>query len=218
MKKNSIHHLESLFWLFGFLLFCLFTFHFFRPKYVKIDRDVRRDLENMLYMRLNGNDVIIQMYPHIAPEHVRRIRMLVRNKFYNNKPFHRVIPDFIMQCGEASELEKKKFKLKPLKAELSDISHAKGYVGMARKQDINSATSEFFILLGDSIFLDGQYTIWGKVLKGMDVLQDAASNYLKTKPKISDTNAYDFDEKLNEIVIEYIKVALDAEIEMARED
>ena len=125
-------------------------------------------LENTLYMDLKDNcRVVIEMRPDLAPKHVKRIKELVRQGFYNGVPFHRVIEGFMAQTGDPTGTGTGGSGQK-IKAEFSREPHVRGTVSMARPGDVNGADSQFFIVLQDSTYLDGQYTIWGKVTKGME--------------------------------------------------
>lgn len=126
------------------------------------------DLENTLYLDLKDNcRVTIEMRPDLAPKHVKRIKELVRQGFYNGVPFHRVIEGFMAQTGDPTGTGTGGSGQK-IKAEFSREPHVRGTVSMARPGDVNGADSQFFIVLQDSTYLDGQYTIWGKVTKGME--------------------------------------------------
>lgn len=124
--------------------------------------------ENILYIDLKYGRVVIQMLPEIAPKHVERIKNLARQKFYDGVVFHRVIDGFMAQTGDPTGTGMGGSKLPDLKAEFSDEPHIRGAVSMARATDPNSANSQFFIVTKDSRFLDTQYTIWGRVIKGME--------------------------------------------------
>jgi len=125
------------------------------------------DLENTLYMDLKDGRVVIEMRPDLAPKHVKRIKELVRQHFYDGVVFHRVIDGFMAQTGDPTGTGMGGSGQK-LKAEFSKEMHMRGAVSMARAQDMNSADSQFFIVLAASTFLDGQYTYWGKVTSGME--------------------------------------------------
>jgi peptidylprolyl isomerase len=125
------------------------------------------DLENTLYLDLKDGRVVIQLRPDLAPKHVKRIKELVREGFYNGVVFHRVIDGFMAQTGDPTGTGQGGSG-KKLKAEFSREPHVRGTVSMARPGDVNGADSQFFIVLQDSTYLDGQYTIWGKVTKGME--------------------------------------------------
>lgn len=126
------------------------------------------DLENTLYIDLKGGRVVIEMLPKIAPKHVERIKTLARQKFYDGIVFHRVITGFMAQTGDPTGTGMGGSKLPDLKAEFSDEPHIRGALSMARSSNPNSANSQFFIVTDDSRFLDGQYTIWGRVVSGME--------------------------------------------------
>lgn len=125
------------------------------------------DPENALVMKLKDGDVVIEMYPEAAPNHVARIKELVRQGFYNGLKFHRVIDGFMAQTGcplgTGTGGSGKK-----LKAEFNTIPHKRGIVSMARAMSPDSADSQFFICYEDCPHLDGQYTVWGKVVSGME--------------------------------------------------
>jgi peptidylprolyl isomerase len=124
------------------------------------------DLENTLYLDLTHGRVVIQMRPDLAPNHVARIKELARQKFYDGIVFHRVIEGFMAQTGDPTGTGAGGSG-KNLKAEFSRERHVRGTLSMARTPDPNSADSQFFIMLGDAPHLDGQYTVWGKVVEGM---------------------------------------------------
>ena len=125
------------------------------------------DPDNTLYLDLPAGRVVIQMRPDLAPNHVARIKQLVRQGFYDGLPFHRVIPDFMAQTGDPSG-DGTGGSGKRLKAEFSSAPHVRGTVSMARASDPDSADSQFFICFAPASFLDGKYTVWGEVLSGME--------------------------------------------------
>lgn len=125
------------------------------------------DRENMIYLDLEYGRVKIKLRPDLAPNHVARIKELTRQGFYDGLPFHRVIEGFMAQTGDPNRNGTGGSGQK-LKAEFSDAKHVRGVVSMARAQDPNSADSQFFIVLADAPWLDGQYTIWGEVIEGME--------------------------------------------------
>lgn len=128
----------------------------------------KADLENTLYIDLEHGRVVIQLLPQIAPQHVERIKTLARKKFYDGIVFHRVIEGFMAQTGDPTGTGTGGSKLPDLRAEFSDEPHIRGTLSMARASNPNSANSQFFIVTDDSRFLDGQYTVWGRVIKGME--------------------------------------------------
>ena len=125
------------------------------------------DLNDMLYLETQYGKVVIEMRPDLAPRHVERIRELVRQKFYDGLKFHRVIDGFMAQTGDprGDGTGGSGQKLPP---EFSSEKHVRGVVSMARAADPASADSQFFIVLADAPWLDGQYTIWGIVTEGME--------------------------------------------------
>ena len=126
------------------------------------------DLENTLHMQLEKGLVTIELLPKLAPGHVARIKELAREKFYDGVVFHRVIEGFMAQGGDPTGTGMGGSKKPDLKAEFSKEPHVKGICSMARSSNPNSANSQFFICFGDAGFLDNQYTVWGKVVAGME--------------------------------------------------
>lgn len=126
-----------------------------------------KDAENALLLKIKGGDVVIEMYPDDAPKHVARIKELVRSGFYNGLKFHRVIDGFMAQTGcpygTGTGGSGKK-----LKAEFNRRPHVRGTVSMARAMDPDSGDSQFFICFADAPWLNGQYTVWGEVVSGME--------------------------------------------------
>ena len=121
-------------------------------------------------------DMDIVFFPDKAPKHVESFIALAKSGFYNGTIFHRVIPGFMIQGGDPNTKELNKPETygqggpsQKLKAEFNDIPHRRGILSMARTNDPNSAGSQFFIVVKDSTFLDGQYTVFGEVVKGMEV-------------------------------------------------
>ena len=124
------------------------------------------DPENTLYLDLKYGRVVIEMRPDLAPVTCKRIKELVRQHFYDGSPFHRVIGGFMAQTGDPTGTGTGGSGV-TLPAEFSDEPHVRGTVSMARASDPNSADSQFFIVFARSRHLDGQYTVWGKVVSGM---------------------------------------------------
>lgn len=125
------------------------------------------DKENTLYMDLDYGRVVIELLPDVAPNHVARIKELTRQGFYDGLKFHRVIDGFMAQTGDPLGNGTGGSGQK-LKAEFNATPHVRGTVSMARASDPNSADSQFFICFDDATFLDGQYTVFGKVVEGME--------------------------------------------------
>ena len=131
------------------------------------------DHENILLMDLKDGRVVIELRPDLAPKHVERIKTLARQGFYDGTPFHRVIEGFMAQGGDPTGTGTGGSPLPNLPAEFSPPAKARfirGTCGMARTQDPNSANSQFFIMFAPAASLDGQYTIWGRVISGMEAV------------------------------------------------
>jgi peptidylprolyl isomerase len=134
------------------------------------------DLENTIYMDIataKGEPkgrVTIQLRPDLAPNHVAQIKSLAREGFYDNVVFHRVIEGFMAQGGDPTGTGMGGSNEPDIQAEFTAEHFARGTVGMARSQDPNSANSQFFICFDDAGFLDRQYTVWGKVVDGMEIV------------------------------------------------
>ena len=126
-----------------------------------------KDAENALLLRLKDGDVVIEMFGDDAPEHVKRIKELVRSSFYNGLKFHRVIDGFMAQTGDPYG-NGTGGSGKKLKAEFNRRPHKRGTVSMARAANPDSADSQFFICFADAPWLNGQYTVWGEVTSGME--------------------------------------------------
>jgi cyclophilin family peptidyl-prolyl cis-trans isomerase len=126
-----------------------------------------RDLENTLYLDLTYGRVVIELRPDLAPKHVARIKELVRQGFYDGIVFHRVIEGFMAQTGDPTGTGRGGSGVN-IPAEFSAEPFRRGTVGMARAQSPNSADSQFFIMFAPGDFLNGQYTVWGQVVEGME--------------------------------------------------
>jgi len=124
------------------------------------------DPENTLLMDLEYGQVVIEMRPDLAPKHVARIKELVRQGFYDGTPFHRVIGGFMAQGGDPTGTGSGGSG-QNLEAEFSDEPHKRGTLSMARASSPDSADSQFFVVLARARHLDGKYTVWGQVVKGM---------------------------------------------------
>ena len=123
--------------------------------------------DDTLILETTKGQIVIEMRPDLAPNHVARINELVREGFYDGVVFHRVIDGFMAQTGDPNG-DGTGGSGKKLKAEFSKEKHRRGTVSMARAQNPDSGDSQFFICFEDSAWLDGQYTVWGKVVDGMD--------------------------------------------------
>jgi peptidylprolyl isomerase len=126
------------------------------------------DPQNTVYLDLKQGRVTIKLRPDLAPKHVERIKTLCKQGFYDNTPFHRVIPGFMAQGGDPTGTGTGGSKLPDLPAEFTtSAKFVRGTVGAARTQNPNSANSQFYIMFAPAPSLDGQYTIWGEVTDGM---------------------------------------------------
>jgi len=138
--------------------------------------------ENIMILKLKDGDIKIELFEDVAPNHVKRIKQLAKDGKYDGVVFHRVIDGFMAQTGDVQfgNSSNDQFDLKRagmggsdlpnLKEEFSDLPHERGTLSMARSQDPNSANSQFFICFKESSFLDRQYTVFGKVIEGMELV------------------------------------------------
>ena len=125
---------------------------------------------NTLILKTVHGETKIKLRPDLAPKTVAQIKTLVKRKFYDGIVFHRVIPGFMAQTGDPTGTGSGGSELPNIPAEFSGAHFSRGTVGMARASDPNSANSQFFICTGDAGFLDKQYTVFGQVVSGMDVV------------------------------------------------
>ncbi|MBO6542168.1 MAG: peptidylprolyl isomerase [Alphaproteobacteria bacterium] len=131
-----------------------------------------RDLENTLYLDLKDGRVVIELLPEVAPRHVERIKTLTREGFYDGIVFHRVIDGFMAQTGDPTGTGMGGSDYPDVRREFSSEPFYRGTIGAARSQHPDSANSQFFICLDDSNFLDGKYTVWGRVVEGMEFVDN----------------------------------------------
>jgi cyclophilin family peptidyl-prolyl cis-trans isomerase len=139
--------------------------------------------EDSMILKLKYGDVKIKLFPEIAPNHVKRFKSLANSKQYDGVVFHRVIDGFMAQTGDVqfgnslnanydlSKAGSGNSDLPNLKSEFSNVAHLRGTVSMARSTDPNSANSQFFICLADAPHLDRNYTVFGKVIEGMEYVE-----------------------------------------------
>lgn len=131
------------------------------------------DPENTIWLDVKGGRVVIELLPDLAPKHVARIKELTRDGFYDGIIFHRVIDGFMAQTGDPTGTGMGGSMLPDLRAEFNrSESFQRGTLGMARSQSPNSANSQFFIVYDDASFLDGEYTLFGRVVEGMEHVDD----------------------------------------------
>ncbi|WP_024507041.1 peptidylprolyl isomerase [Bradyrhizobium sp. ARR65] len=130
------------------------------------------DKANAIVIDTTKGRIVVKLRPDLAPNHAERIKQLARDGFYNNVPFHRVMEGFMAQTGDGQNFNGTGGSKYPnLKQEFSNVHFKRGIVGMARRGDsVDSANSQFFIMFADAPSLDGQYTVIGEVVQGMDVV------------------------------------------------
>ena len=129
------------------------------------------DPDNALVLETTPGTIVIKLRPDVAPGHAERLKLLAREGFYDDVPFHRVIDGFMAQTGDGEFGNGTGGSSHPdLKAEFSGVPFVRGTVGMARTNNPHSANSQFFIMFDDGDFLNGQYTVIGEVVRGMDVV------------------------------------------------
>ena len=143
------------------------------------------DPENTIYLDVPAGRVVIQLRPDLAPTHVARIKELTRAGFYDGLPFHRVIPGFMAQTGDPRG-DGTGGSGQKLKAEFSKEKHTRGTVSMARAASPDSGDSQFFICFAPSTWLDGQYTIWGQVVSGMEFVDKVKMGSQANNGMVSD--------------------------------
>lgn len=127
-----------------------------------------KDPENALVLETTQGNIVIELRPDLAPNHVERLKTLARENFYDGVAFHRVIDGFMAQTGCPHGTGTGGSSHPNLEAEFNAETHVRGVCSMARAASPNSANSQFFICFGDATFLDNQYTAWGQVIEGMD--------------------------------------------------
>lgn len=135
-----------------------------------VDTNPANKPQDVLYLELsNGGRITIRLMPEWAPNHVERIKTLVAEHFYDGIVFHRVIDGFMAQTGDPTGTGEGGSKLPDLKSEFNPLPHVRGTLSMARTNDPNSANSQFFIVFYPRFALDHKYTVFGRVIAGMDV-------------------------------------------------
>ena len=139
------------------------------PAFAQVKLPAGLDPQNTILLDTKYGRVIIKLRNDLAPKHAERIKLLTREGFYNNVPFHRVIAGFMAQTGDGQNGDGTGgSKYPPLQAEFSQVPYVRGVVGMARTSDPNSANSQFFIMYGENSGLNGKYTVIGQVVSGME--------------------------------------------------
>jgi peptidylprolyl isomerase len=170
------------------------------PAIAQVKLPAGLDPQNTVLIDTKYGRIIIKLRTDIAPKHAERIKLLAREGFYNNVPFHRVIAGFMAQTGDGQYGNGTGgSKYSPLRAEFSNVPFKRGVVGMARTNDPNSANSQFFIMFAENSGLNGQYTVIGEVVSGMD-----AVDKIKKGPPAANGAVTDPDKMLK------VQVAADA--------
>jgi peptidyl-prolyl cis-trans isomerase B (cyclophilin B) len=164
--------------------------------------DTKSDAKEVAVLKTSAGEMVVEFWPEVAPKTVENFKTLARKGFYDGTAFHRVIKDFMIQGGDPLTKDPSKEALwgtgdpgYKLKAEFNDRKHVRGVISMARSQNPDSAGSQFFICHGSPSFLDGQYTAFGKLIKGDDVLE-----------KIATTRTGPNDRPLERITLESVKI------------
>jgi peptidylprolyl isomerase len=139
------------------------------------------EIENTVYLDTDGGRITIRMRPDLAPRHCARIKELIKSGFYDGLKFHRVIDGFMAQtgCPQGTDMGGSGQKIP---AEFSKQPFVRGTVGMARAADPNSGDSQFFIMFAEGSFLNGQYTVWGEVTTGMELVDRIRRGEPPAKP------------------------------------
>ena len=167
------------------IFYLLILLGFFMSNIAKADLNE----DNILYIDLKYGRVVVELLPEIAPNHVQRIKKLAREGFYDNVVFHRVIEGFMAQTGDPTGTGTGSSDYNDLRAEFSNEPHIRGAVSMARAQNPHSANSQFFIVTDDSRFLDGQYTIFGRVIEGMEFVDQIKKGSSRLNGSVTDPDA-----------------------------
>ena len=136
----------------------------------KVLAQAQPDKKNILYLDLKDGRVTILLRPDLAPKHVEQVKTLTKQGFYDGIVFHRVIEGFMAQTGDPTGTGMGGSKLANIPAEFTSAPFKRGTLGMARSQQPNSANSQFFICFKEASFLNGQYTVWGEVIGGMELV------------------------------------------------
>jgi len=152
-------------------------------------------------MQTSLGKIVLEFFPNAAPKHVKNFKQLSRSGFYNGTHFHRVIPGFMIQGGDPNSKDNDRSNDGTgnsgthVPAEFTSIPHTRGILSMARSSDPNSASCQFFIVVKDSNFLDNQYSVFGRVIEGMDVVD-----------KIVNVKRDDRDNPINPVIIQKVAI------------
>ena len=155
------------------------------------------DPQNAIVIDTTKGRVVIKLRTDLAPKHAERLKLLAREGYYNNVPFHRVMEGFMAQTGDGKNFDGTGNSKHPnLAAEFTQTPFTRGVVGMARSNDPNSANSQFFITFADASFLNGKYTVIGEVVSGMDVVDK-----LKKAPTGSQSGSVTDPDKMTKVQV-----------------
>jgi peptidylprolyl isomerase len=155
------------------------------------------DPQNAIVIDTTKGRVVIKLRTDLAPKHAERLKLLAREGYYNNVPFHRVMDGFMAQTGDGKNFDGTGNSKHPnLAAEFTQTPFTRGVVGMARSSDPNSANSQFFICFADASFLNGKYTVIGEVVSGMDVVDK-----LKKAPPGSQSGSVTDPDKMTKVQV-----------------
>src|SRR3990167_2143410 len=155
------------------------------------------DAQDALVIDTTKGRVVIKLRTDLAPKHAERLKQLARDGYYNNVPFHRVMDGFMAQTGDGQKFDGTgRSKYPNIQQEFSQTPFKRGVVGMARAQDPNSANSQFFICFADASFLNGQYTVIGNVVSGMEVVDK-----LKKAPAGSQSGSVTDPDKMTKVQV-----------------
>jgi peptidyl-prolyl cis-trans isomerase B (cyclophilin B) len=166
--------------VFALAVFCFAALFVFGTLAASAEKGRKGKVGNAILETTMGK-IELTFFPDVAPGHVENFRKLAKKGFYDGTTFHRVIPGFMIQGGDTNSKSDDRSTHGTggpgytIKAEFNDKKHLRGRLSMARSQDPNSAGSQFFICVADSLFLDGQYTVFGEVVDGMDVADKIVS-------------------------------------------
>jgi len=150
----------------------------------------KSDPQNTLVIETTKGQVVIMLRPDLAPKHAERLKQLARDGFYNNVPFHRVMLGFMAQTGDGQNRDGTgKSRYPDLPGEFSTVPFARGIVGMARSQSRDSANSQFFIMYDSSPSLNGQYTVVGQVISGMEAVDGLNKGPSSLNGRVSDPDS-----------------------------
>lgn len=187
--------------MFKKLVFCVvFVFLAFVYVYSQKERHkVENEYKYIISVKKGDNplgDIKIELFPEVAPQHVRNFDSLVSIGFYDGTAFHRVVKGFMIQGGDPNSKSKPKdtwgkgdASQRKIPAEFSNLKHKKGTISAARTPDPNSATSQFFICTVDCPFLDGKYTIFGQVTDGMNVVEEIENTEVEKQPYVNEKSS-----------------------------